>query len=245
VNAEFTSDCDGERGRTWLVGLRQMRALLCAATVLVTLLAPMLLQAQESRREGQPGGVTAGARVIPCKLATPVTSLMRKSKLERRWKEVEKELEQPMRAWLADELVPKAALESLDQRVLGVHRWTLTRYLVRVLRELEAPDLVSADQLLRLDAYAEHALSDAMWDGHNGWDVVSTVRAETLQILGSLEQQARSGSGEHGDDDDEAATPGVGQKPAVPPERVVERLLAAAAEREPYFVGSNCEQPRD
>lgn len=176
--------------------------------------------AAEPRATGEPQGPTAGARVIPCALASPVTSLMRRSALERRWEQIEKELEQPLRALLAGELMSQEALASLDQRVLGLHRWTLTRYLVRVLRELEAADLVTADRLLRLDAYAEHALRDAMWDGKNGWDVVSTVRAETLQILATLERESQARSR-------------------------VERLLEAAAEPEPYFVGSNCEQPRD
>jgi hypothetical protein len=54
---------------------------------------------------------------------------------------------------------------------LSRHDWSLTRYLVRLLRELEAPDLRAAQNLLQMDAYAQHTLRDAAWDTANGWDV--------------------------------------------------------------------------
>ena len=173
----------------------------------------------DSRADGQPQGPPVGAVVAPCGLTSPVISLVRGSTLERRWRKLERELEGPLRSLLATELMAQEALASLEQRVLAQNDWTLTRYLVRALRELEATDLQAADRLLRLDAYAENALRDAAWDGKNGWDVVSAVRAETLQILDSLGRQQSAGPSSQG---------------------VVERLLQAASEREPYAVGSTC-----
>ena len=172
------------------------------------------------RTDGMPQGPLVGAVVAPCGLTSPVISLGRGSTLERRWRDLEK----PLRSLLATELMSQEALASLEQRVLAQHDWTLTRYLVRALRELKAPDLRAAERLLRLDGYAEQALRDAAWDGLNGWDVVSAVRAETLQILDALERQRSAGQSE---------------------QAVVERLLQAASEREPYAVGSTCTQRRD
>ena len=162
-----------------------------------------------------------GAR--PCGLATTISRALRRTSLEKEWKALEKDLEEPLRTALSEDLITQEALASLDRRVLSGNDWTLTRYLVRLLRELEAPDLFAADRLLRMDAYAEHTLRDAAWDGKNAWEVVSTARSETLELLATLEIQRRAG----------------------PAAALVDRLVEAAGKRETYSLASDCEQPRD
>lgn len=176
-----------------------------------------------SRTEGEPAAPRVGVGARPCALANPISRALRRTSLDKEWKALEKELEDPLRSALREDLVTQDALASLDRRVLDSNDWSLTRYLVRLLRELEAHDLQAADGLLRLDAYAEHALRDAAWDGKNGWDVVSTVRAETLELLATLEIQRRAG----------------------PSAALVDRLLEAVGKRESYTLASDCEQPRD
>jgi hypothetical protein len=183
--------------------------------------------------------VSGGARVIPCVLSEPIVGAFRRSPLERHWWELEKDVEQPLRRILSTRHTPHQALESLDKKILQRHDWTLTRYVVRLLRELKATDLNAARTLLQTEAYAQRALSKAMWDGSNGWDVVDGVRSETLEVLAWIEDVRTS------------RTPIANQHdaPGVPLSReaqaVTERLFKAAAEREPYFVGSNCKEPED
>lgn len=176
-----------------------------------------------SRTQGEPTAPPVGVGARPCALANPISKVLRRTSLENEWKALEQELESPLRSALGEDLVTQEALASLDTRVLAGNDWSLTRYFVRLLRELEAPDLPSADGLLRLDAYAEHALRDAAWDGKNAWDVVSAVRAETLELLATLEIQRRAG----------------------PSAVLVDRLLQAAGKPESYSLASDCRQPRD
>jgi hypothetical protein len=76
---------------------------------------------------------------------------------------------------------------------LNQYGWSLTRYTVQLLHELDADSLPQASERLNDDAYAPVALRDAMWDGFNGWSIVSSLRVETLEVLQQLEA-VRTGS---------------------------------------------------
>lgn len=211
---------------------------LSGASLAVTLLAGALhLATAQSRTGGESQPASVGVRVIPCPLAQPVTEAMRRSSLEKHWRELERRLEKPLRTILTAESVSRDALASLDVRALERNKWTLTRYLVRLLRELQATDLAGAHDLLALEAYAEHSLRDAMWDGANGWDVVERVRSETLEILAALEKARANAASSRGIK--------MGLSFGLSPVDVAASLLEAAAKPEPYSVGSDCKQPRD
>jgi len=124
-------------------------------------------------------------------------------------------------------------LENLNDK-LDRYGWTLTRYTVRLLHELQADSLPEASERLVDDTYTSSALRDAMWDGFNGWSIVSSLKPETLEILQRLEA-VRTGvaefpAGESGDGDKAGnlrrALAGKAQK-------VTERLLKEAANEEP------------
>lgn len=237
--------CGRSLARSCRAGGSLAASVLAGWLAVVIVWVPVAATAQ-SRMAGEAQGASAGARVFSCALVAPVRSLFRNSALEKRWRQVEAETEQPLRSLLATDLTSKEALLSLDRSVLERHDWTLTRYLVRVLRELEAPDLQAADNLLRLEAYAEHALRDAMWDGTNGWDVVSAVRAETLETFAALEKERKAGHAASTADQPPGKESASGGTPATPDaEQVVKRLLQEASQQEPYSVGSDCKQPRD
>ncbi len=178
-----------------------------------------------------------GVIVRPCGLAAPIVAAVRRSRLDRRWRELEKELEQPLRQVIAAGPLTQEALNSLEQRVLKRHRWTLTRYTVRLLRELDAPDLASARERLMNEAYAEEALSDAQWDGYSSWGIVDLVRGETLEIFRWLEDlRTRRVQPETGP----SGEPPGGASLAAQANDVTQRLLEAVQEMEPYMVGSDC-----
>jgi hypothetical protein len=214
-----------------------------ATRVIASTVACLLAAACAGQRtSGKPPGgppVVGGARVASCALSQPIVDAFRRSPLERYWREIEKDVEEPLRSILATRHSPHQALESLDKKILQRHDWTLTRYLVRLVRELEAQDLNSARTLLQMDAYAQHALSDAMWDGSNGWNVVSGVRSETIEVLSWLED-VRNSRTPIAHQHNTSGVPWAKQA-----QEVTDRLLEAAAEREPYFVGSNCKEPED
>jgi hypothetical protein len=211
--------------------------LVATATACVLVAACTWLRTSGQSQEGPPA--TGGARVIPCVLSEPIVGAFRRSPLERHWRELEKDVEQPLRRILSAQHTPHRALESLDKKILQRHDWTLTRYLVRLLRELKATDLNAARTLLQTEAYAQHALSKAMWDGSNGWDVVDGVRSETLEVLAWIED-VRTSRTPVANQHDTSGVPLSKEAQAV-----TERLFKAAAEREPYFVGSNCKEPED
>lgn len=106
---------------------------------------------------------------------------------EREWKRTEAEIEQPLRDILAEGATASEALARLDNDVLKPHGWTLTRYLVRVLRELQARSIREASVEIANEEYAMRSLDDAHWDGQNAWEVVQTARSETVQVFAWLE----------------------------------------------------------
>ena len=103
------------------------------------------------------------------------------------WQRLEAEVEQPLRALTAEGSSAKYALASLDSDTLKPHDWTLTRYLVRVLRELQPHSLKEATINIGNENYAQASLRDAVWDGVNAWSVVEDVRVQTMEILLWLE----------------------------------------------------------
>jgi hypothetical protein len=123
----------------------------------------------------------------------------------------------------------RSTLVNLNDK-LERYGWTLTRYTVQLLHELDAENLTVASERLRDDAYASNALRNAMWDGFNGWSIVSSLRAETLEILERLET-VRAGAA------DEALVSKA--------QKVTEWLLKeAASDGQAVEVASTCGRPR-
>jgi len=111
------------------------------------------------------------------------------NRFEREWDRIDAEYEQPLRDILAESTTATTdALASLDHDVLKPHNWSLSRYLVRVIRELQANSVREAGVEIAHETYAEAALHDASWDGYNAWDIVQNARGETLQIFVSIEK---------------------------------------------------------
>jgi hypothetical protein len=180
---------------------------------------------------------SVGVMARPCGLAKTISGTLRNTMLERHWRELEQDTEQPLRQIVSSRATVQSALESLDERVLDRHDWSLTRYLVRLLRELEAPDLRAAQSLLQMDAYAQSALQDAAWDTANGWDVVSRVRGESIQILMWIDD-VRAGRIKVSGESASAELPKLAQD-------VTDRLLQAAKDLERYSMASECREPSD
>lgn len=213
-----------------------------AGRIPMGLISCLVLAACAGQRTGTyderrgPGQIVR-ARVVSCALGKQVAQVFRTSPLERHWRRIEKDIEKPLREVVDAGYLARDALESLEGAVLKRHDWTLTRYMVRVLRELEAPDLGTATSLLRSESYAQHALHDATWDGANGWDVVRGVRAETLEILKGIDDVAS-----------ERSVPDTAAEPSAIASRardVERKLIAAASELEPYYLDANCREPDD
>lgn len=100
--------------------------------------------------------------------------------------------------------------------------WSLTRYTVQLLHELEAGSLPQASERLNDDRYASVALRDAMWDGFNGWSIVSSLRSETLEVLQQLEAVRTGAANLSG------ANGGQAEKLADKAQKVTERLFKEA-----------------
>lgn len=222
-----------------------------AGRLLMGLIPCLVLDACAGQRTGTeddrrgPGQI-ARARVISCALGKQVAQVFRGSPLERHWRRIEKDIEKPLQEVVGAGYLARDAFESLKGAVLERHEWTLTRYMVRVLRELEAPDLATATALLRSESYARHALDDATWDGTNGWDVVRGVRAETVEILKWIDDVA-SGRAVH---ETVSGSSGGGSVPsseaiASQAREVARKLIEAASELEPYYLDANCREPDD
>jgi hypothetical protein len=124
-------------------------------------------------------------------------------KFEREWDRIDAEYEQPLRDILAaGSIATTDAVASLDKDVLKPHNWSLSRYLVRVIRELQANSIREAGVEIGQETYAEASLRDATWDGYNAWDIVQNVRGETLEIFVSIEKtrttdNPRAGDAQH------------------------------------------------
>lgn len=183
-------------------------------------------------------------RVGYCGLARPIVAAFRRSSLEKYWRAMEDEIEEPLRKVIESDHLARDALASLEHDVLKQHDWTLTRFTVRLLRELQAEDLPSARTLLRNEAYVKHALSDAMWDGLNGWRVVQYVRPEVLEILEWLDDVSAARAEVEGEREDEQGS-ASGSSLMAEAQRVTDRLFEAARQLEPYSVGSPCQPPVD
>jgi hypothetical protein len=119
---------------------------------------------------------------------------------------------------------------------LNQYGWSLTRYTVQLLHELDADSLPQASERLNDDTYAPVALRDAMWDGFNGWSIVSSLRVETLEVLQQLEA-VRTGSANVS-----VANVSQGEKAqllrkalADKAQKVTERLLKEAAGADPQL----------
>ena len=213
-----------------------------AAAALVCVLLVACAGARTSGERQWPWA-TSKVRVIHCAMAKPIVEAYRRSAFERYWRALEGEIEEPLRKVIEPGYLASSALASLEYDMLSRYDWSLTRYLVRLLRELEAEDLPSARALLGNEAYAEHVLDDAMWDGTNGWRVVRLVRAQTLEILRWLDDVRTGRAGE--DDLESEETPMAMPALVAEAQRVTDRLFEAAAQPEPYSVGANCEPPDD
>lgn len=131
-------------------------------------------------------------------------------------------IEKPFQEVIASDEATRNTLANLNDK-LDRYGWTLTTYIVRLLHDLDAENLTVASERLRDDTYTSSVLRNAMWDGFNGWSIVSSLRAETLEVLNRLEAVRTS-------DEDKAL--------ASKAQKVTEGLLEEAAS------ASGCERPR-
>lgn len=136
------------------------------------------------------------------------------------WDEIEAFTEKPFQEVIGSCIDAKDDLANLNSK-LERYGWTLTRYTVQLLHELNADSLPQASERLSDDGYASIALRDAMWDGFNGWSIVSSLRPETLEVLQQLEA-VRTGAAN-------VATAESRQTLATKAQKVTERLLKEAA----------------
>jgi hypothetical protein len=136
-------------------------------------------------------------------------------------------IEKPFQEVIGSGETTRNTLANLNDK-LDRYGWTLTRYTVRLLHELDAENLTVASERLRDDTYASSALRNAMWDGFNGWSIVSSLRTETLEVLNQLEAVRNGGA--------DKALVGKAQK-------VTEWLLEAAGNGEAVEPGSGCDRP--
>lgn len=187
---------------------------------------------RSGRTGPRPPGTPPGAvivRTLPCFLTKPIVAVLKRTKLEKYWQEMEAQTEAPMRSVIERDTLAKEALASLEQGMLTRHEWTLTRYMVRVLRELKATNLEVATKRLRSDVFLRAVLRHVSWDGPSALDVVMSVRAETIELIEWLDE-TRVGGG-----------PDAGQA-----QKVVDELLQYASVPEPYSVGGQwCSEPDD
>ena len=107
---------------------------------------------------------------------------------DREWQRIEAEYEQPLRDVVNANTSAEYALATLDKEVLKPRKWSLSSYLIRVIRELQSGSVREAGVEIGHETYAEAALRDAFWDGNNAWDIVQGVRGQTLDIFVGLEK---------------------------------------------------------
>jgi hypothetical protein len=148
------------------------------------------------------------------------------------WVQIESDTEKSFQEVIASCEETKDDLAALNGK-LTRYGWSLTRYTVQLLHELDADSLPQASERLSDDGYASQALRDAMWDGFNGWSIVSSLRSETLEILQQLEA-VRTGEASLS-----AGASGGGEKAKAfrrtlegKAQQVTERLLKEAANAE-------------
>jgi hypothetical protein len=151
------------------------------------------------------------------------------------WYQVESDTEKSFQEVIGSCDETKDELAALNGK-LDRYGWSLTRYTVQLLHELGAESLPQASERLNDDEYASQALRDAMWDGFNGWSIVSSLRSETLEILQQLEAVRT------GDANVSLAASGEGEKAkalrktlADKAQQVTERLLREAANAEAHL----------
>jgi hypothetical protein len=136
------------------------------------------------------------------------------------WDEIEAVTEKSFQEVIGSCVETKEDLANLNGK-LERYGWTLTRYTVQLLHELNADSLPQASERLTDDSYASIALRDAMWDGFNGWSIVSSLRPETLEVLQQLEA-VRTGAAN-------VAAASSRETLATKAQKVTERLLKEAA----------------
>ncbi len=165
----------------------------------------------------------------PCGSPRKVGSIFKLSLEPGGWNEIEAATEKPFQEVIGSEETARNALASLNDK-LERYGWTLTRYTVQLLHELEAENLTVASERLVDDAYASRALSNAMWDGFNGWSIASSLRPETLEVLNRLEAVRTGGA--------DKALVSKAQK-------VTERLLKEAGnDQKPVELAATCDRPQ-
>jgi hypothetical protein len=160
--------------------------LVCAATALAACM---------SSRAPDPGPTRTGRTDAPRLPAPrgvkncPQPSAEKPSQFEREWDRIDAEYEKPLRDILGEgSLSTTDALAALDKEVLKPHNWSLSRYLVRVIRELQANSIREAGVEIGQETYAEASLRDGTWDGYNAWTIVQDVRGQTLQVFVAIEK---------------------------------------------------------
>jgi hypothetical protein len=163
---------------------------------------------------------------VPCRhfvliaLASVLASSALRAETLDDWDEIEAVTEKPFQEVIGSCAETKDDLANLNGK-LERYGWTLTRYTVQLLHELDADSLPQASERLSDDSYASIALRDAMWDGFNGWSIVSSLRPETLEVLQQLEA-VRTGAAN-------VAAVQSRETLASKAQRVTERLLQEAA----------------
>jgi hypothetical protein len=164
-----------------------------------------------------------------CDSARKSGSIFKLSSQTTGWNEIEAATEKPFQEVIGADEATRTTLANLNEK-LNRYGWTLTRYTVQLLHELNAETLTVASERLGDDAYASRALSDAMWDGFNGWSIVSSLQLETLEILNRLE----------------AVRAGGGDKALVSKaQKVAQRLLKEAANaEESTALAATCDRPQ-
>lgn len=146
---------------------------------------------------------------------------------EREWQRIDAEYEQPLREVVNANSSAQYALATLDKDVLKPHNWSLSSYLIRVIRELKSSSVRGASVEIGNETYAEASLRDASWDGVRAWDIVQGVRVETLNLFVWLEK-ARTTDNPH----------------AQQAQSVADGLLNAARTAEPWvFTGCRPSKP--
>jgi hypothetical protein len=164
------------------------------------------------------GGVT-------CPQARSGADAGKDDRFEREWARIDEEYEQSLRDILNEGVSAQDVLASLDKDVLKPHNWSLSRYLVRVIRALQSSSMREAGVEIAQETYAEASLRGATWDGYNGWDIVQNVRSETLQVFVFIEK-----------------TRTTDNPKAREAQRVADGLINAARTTEPW-VFTGCRRP--
>ena len=200
---------------------------------LIVCTTAVLTACMSSRTPGDPGPARTGRtdaprlpqpKGVPCPTSRSAADAGKDDRFEREWARIDAEYEQSLRDILS-EGTAMDILASLDKDVLKPHGWSLSRYLVRVIRELQSNSMREAGVEIGQETYAEAALRDATWDGYNAWDIVQSVRSETLQIFVFIEKTRTTDNPRARD-----------------AQRVADGLINAARTTEPW-VFNGCRRP--